>query len=296
MALPEQFDLSRYEPPPDRAKDLRYWLEMVKLRVIVRQMLDEARLAVGGGEPSSTPEPEDVPTKSSVDLGKDLRVLTSALLENPHPGSSMASGEATTDVRETARSALVQDWTTYDAVCESELLADEEFGPYREAARTVDGRSVPPKASDRQRAWELSSTPMWRARREVGQLFGHEVVVRVNLGGSVEHLLHDFESWLRKAKADLDMELNKRPLGNDDFAKWRRFKVFAYLDLKNWAEAHGQPTTHAWLGSALFPDDYDVDAAERVRKVVMPLARRIETQASAGTLGAQLPGSDLQDA
>ena len=54
--------------------------------------------------------------------------------------------------------------------------------------------------------------------------------------------------------------------------------ILPYLDLTLWAQAHGVEITQHAIGSALFPDEYDVNLAERIRKVTKPRALKVSTE------------------
>jgi hypothetical protein len=79
----------------------------------------------------------------------------------------------------------------------------------------------------------------------------------------------------------------KGKITKDDLANWHRYAVLPYFDLTNWAASQGAEISQPVLGRALFPDEYDVDLTERIRKVVSPYAQRIGNSAFSNALMMQ---------
>ncbi len=59
------------------------------------------------------------------------------------------------------------------------------------------------------------------------------------------------------------------------------------MDLSFWADINGYRLTNQVLGIALFPDEYNVGLADRIRKVVAPLALAASSPAYVEALQSQ---------
>jgi hypothetical protein len=73
------------------------------------------------------------------------------------------------------------------------------------------------------------------------------------------------------------MEVPKRAVSEADLHDWSQHRILPYLDLTFWAEVEGVALTQQLLGEVLFPREYGVNLAERIRKTVAPLARKVVT-------------------
>ncbi len=52
-------------------------------------------------------------------------------------------------------------------------------------------------------------------------------------------------------------------------------RILPFLDLALWQMMEGLTLPHHRVASALYPDEFDVDLTERVRKVTRPLAEQL---------------------
>jgi hypothetical protein len=111
--------------------------------------------------------------------------------------------------------------------------------------------------------------------------------VAVNLYASNEQLVEDFKQWLREARDTRQPGLSKR-FTTEDFSKWHRLRILAYLDLTFWAKVDGSKLTNQTLGIALFPNEYTVDLADRIRRTVRPCAEQLCCKAVIQALGRQV--------
>ncbi|MGT2471540.1 DUF6387 family protein [Paraburkholderia terrae] len=97
----------------------------------------------------------------------------------------------------------------------------------------------------------------------------------VDLSGPEEKLVDDFREWLKEVrKARGCVDLGKR-FTQADFDDWHRYKILAYIDLTTWARHQEFSITHQLMGVLLFPEEYSIALAERVRKTVAPLAQTL---------------------
>ncbi len=54
--------------------------------------------------------------------------------------------------------------------------------------------------------------------------------------------------------------------------KWIKYRVLAYLDLKLISDFEGRSITQNKLGRMIYPDEFDIDLTERIRRSVIPCA------------------------
>jgi hypothetical protein len=178
----------------------------------------------------------------------------------------------------------VRDESVFDALAGNYYFnpGETRMKKYADDFRTLDGPGAP---SEEGRA--LFDIPMWRALQESGINDDREVAVRVNLNASDEHLVADFKMWLAKIRKARKLTVQRQRVKASEFQDWARFRVLPYLDLQFWARTHGFQITHQVMGIALFPNEFEVALADRIRKVVVPLADRIVTEGFCTLLRAQ---------
>jgi hypothetical protein len=97
-------------------------------------------------------------------------------------------------------------------------------------------------------------------------------MLTVNLGATDEQLITDFGEWLKTHRSITNYKIREKRFTSKDFSKWISHKVLPYLDLSLIADAENKLLTQNLLGRMLFPDEYNVDLTERIRRSVKPLA------------------------
>ncbi|MQA57658.1 DUF6387 family protein [Pseudomonas piscis] len=106
--------------------------------------------------------------------------------------------------------------------------------------------------------------------------FCHGVPITVDLNSDDETLKLAFSVWLAGVRSDMN-ERFKKPISEDDFQKWHKYRILAAFDLYQLADITGTRFTNSQMANALFPpasvsiEDRDVDMGERIRKVTKPL-------------------------
>lgn len=178
----------------------------------------------------------------------------------------------------------VRDVSVFDALAGNYYFnpGETRMTKYAEAFRTLDGPGAPSEAGR-----ELFDIPMWRALHESGINDDREVAVKVNLNASDEHLVADFKTWLAETRKARGLTVQRQRVKTAELQDWARFRILPYLDLQFWARTHGFQITHQVMGLALFPNEFEVALADRIRKVVAPLADRIVTEEFCTLLRAQ---------
>ncbi len=120
--------------------------------------------------------------------------------------------------------------------------------------------------------------------------------LEVNIRASDEKILKDFKSWLQKSRIDMGGEFLKHEFSSLDFKDWYKSRLLPYWDLTKIAKHEDATIPFHILGAALFPDDYEVDLAERVRKVMKRKCQQIFSLAVVEVLKRQTASKLLEEA
>jgi hypothetical protein len=99
-----------------------------------------------------------------------------------------------------------------------------------------------------------------------------EARVSIDLSATDEQIKKDFNQWLAECREVTDIKTQKKLFRQADFDYWIEYRVIPYLDLVLVAKLAGKKITQNKLARLIFPDIYDVDIVERLRKVTKPLA------------------------
>ena len=145
---------------------------------------------------------------------------------------------------------------------------------------SVVGKDAPPTFLDEVvEIFKEAPSVKNQALENVGWLapeFCHGVPITIDLNSDDETLKLAFSIWLAGVRSDMN-ERFKRPISEDDFQKWHKYRLLAAFDLYQLADIIGVRFTNSQIANALFPpasvpiEDRDVDMGERVRKVTKPL-------------------------
>lgn len=133
---------------------------------------------------------------------------------------------------------------------------------------------------------------LWEKRqkliRKYKTLFAYEGsgAITINLSASDEQLQEDFSNWLAVQRS-AEATRRKTRITERDFDVWREAKVLQYFDLIVISEIHGDRIPNHVMGDLLFPDEVDVDVAERVRKVTKRKAEQVFCGETVDILHAQ---------
>ena len=121
----------------------------------------------------------------------------------------------------------------------------------------------------------------------------HGVLVDLNVPDWL--LIESFQAWLeakrrqrnvtaKKAKKKASL---KQAYSQADFANWSASRVLAYIDLKMLLGYFDTRLTKQKIGLLLFPDDFEINLADRVSKVVEPWASMLMEVSTINSLLAQ---------
>jgi len=113
-------------------------------------------------------------------------------------------------------------------------------------------------------------------------------MLMISLGATDEQLKKDFDKWLKNYRSHSKCTVRKKQFTEPKTKKWTNNKVLPYLDLTLIADFENKQLTQNQLGRLLFPDDYDVDLTERIRRTVKPLADFLLDEATFESLNIQV--------
>jgi hypothetical protein len=112
--------------------------------------------------------------------------------------------------------------------------------------------------------------------------------VVVNLSATDEQIKKDFAHWLTHYRQAINYQHKEKLFTQVDFNYWVEYGVIQYLDLVLIAKIEGKKITQNKLARLIFPDEFDVDIVERIRKVTKPTAEWLIKSEICNTLFTQL--------
>jgi hypothetical protein len=115
--------------------------------------------------------------------------------------------------------------------------------------------------------WDTLSPDEGILHRDV---LGPRVPLMVNLCMDDESLKTAFDFWLSTMRNELG-DKSKKEYSDDDFGKWREFKILQVFDLDLWKEISGASYTDAFVARQLWPETDPslghFDRTDRLRRV-----------------------------
>jgi len=112
-------------------------------------------------------------------------------------------------------------------------------------------------------------------------------VITVDLRASDEQLKQNFSAWLDNQRG-IDRDILKKSVEERDLADWVNSRVVPYFDLITISNIDRSSISNHQIGDLLFPNDIDVEIAERIRKVTRKKARKIFSKTTLGLLETAL--------
>ena len=89
---------------------------------------------------------------------------------------------------------------------------------------------------------------------------------------SDEQLIRDFKKFLCEYRNALNFDQINF---SAEIKKWNKHKLLPCLDLLIWSNIENVHITNKVLGTVLYPQEFDMDPTERVRKTVGPLVHKV---------------------
>ncbi len=96
--------------------------------------------------------------------------------------------------------------------------------------------------------------------------------VNINLNMPKSLILKQLSAEIDASREKYDIHYLTKPPSTFDFRRWHEMKVLAYHDLLLLAKINSVALTNEQIGTYLFPDEFNVGLADRVRKVIKPLS------------------------
>ncbi|SFM90971.1 DUF6387 family protein [Nitrosomonas communis] len=117
--------------------------------------------------------------------------------------------------------------------------------------------------------------------------------LEIDLYASDEQILKEFKNWLIDTRKSSN-NFMKYQFSTKDFEDWHDSKLLPYWDLTMIATIENATIPNHVIGEALFPNEYGVDLAERIRKSIKKKCQLIFSAAALNALRAQAASEELQ--
>ena len=264
--LPNDFSLAKYEATKDF--DLSLWVVNLEARALTAFLINYQRHNLGAGS--------KIGRRVQWFLENPICEISQTFQQDP----GLTKYIAHTSVLETDVSTHFARRLDFD---------DSRFSDYVDAWKFLEESGDAFQTLDERRRALLQSSV--REMYGAGGIdFDGDVSIEVNLHATDEKLISDFKNWLEAIRASTCVVVRKRNVTQSDFLDWNRFQILPYLDLMNWSKAHSVSLTQQAIGAALFPNEFNVQLAERIRKTIKPLAASICNEAFTDAIRLQAMG------
>jgi hypothetical protein len=136
---------------------------------------------------------------------------------------------------------------------------------------------------------ENSESPLlMRAVDEINEQPERIRNIKVDLGASNKEILTAFKTWLHTTR-DKDADISyKNNFNTVNYSQWSENCVLAFLDITIWSIIESVNIKNHVMGQFLFPNEYDVDLSEKIRKVTSPLALKLIKDETLVTMAYQI--------
>lgn len=131
------------------------------------------------------------------------------------------------------------------------------------------------------------TTPAWKiklqALGDTGRFF-----IGVDLGASDEFLVDQFKFWLKKTRAEANVQAIRCRFNENHFSNWHCDRLLPYLDLSFCCKAYKKKVTHEQIAELLFPNEEQRDSVARVRRTISVNALKLVSEEIVSALNTQL--------
>ncbi|GAB3288814.1 DUF6387 family protein [Parahaliea aestuarii] len=206
--------------------------------------------------------------------------------------------------------ALVQRWAM-QATCRPECIQEVELEQYKNAIHSFLANPLWPESINRvPRKWSYRGESYSSVREplaadiesrivDVKDLYaaalgGQSVMfpaslytplLEIDLGATDDQLKAEFSSWLERKRQGMDDAPSFMEFSDSMFRNWHKHRVLAFIDISLYALVCGESIPNHLIGKHLYPDEFNVDTGERVRKVVRPLAKQLLSDSNIAAMG-----------
>ncbi|MCB5196865.1 DUF6387 family protein [Deefgea salmonis] len=116
-----------------------------------------------------------------------------------------------------------------------------------------------------QQLYESTKRKQMESSRYLIEPYGDASFISIDQEASDGQLIQGFKDWLNEWRKTHIYKAPVKSFTDTDFAKWQRYQLLAYFDLSYWAKLEGKKITDDTLVSALFPNELDIGANDRVK-------------------------------
>jgi len=109
----------------------------------------------------------------------------------------------------------------------------------------------------------------------------------IDLAAPDKIIIEDFRRWIKSARETFSIQ-SRSYFTDAMLESWSRNRLLPFIDLTIWARENNTNISDAAMGNTLFPDEFDVDLPERIRKVVRPKAHWIMQKSVLTAIEAQV--------
>jgi len=114
------------------------------------------------------------------------------------------------------------------------------------------------------------------------------VMINVDLNAPDKLLVDEFKKWLHLTRDDLGIKPPKTSAyTQQDYDAWYSKKLIPYLLLYTWHQTLNIKVAFHEYGKILFPDEFNVDLSEKIRKTIHPQALDLLSTATIYSLEVQ---------
>jgi hypothetical protein len=112
--------------------------------------------------------------------------------------------------------------------------------------------------------------------------------VTVDLTATDEQITNDFKHWLTKYRQVIGHKSRETNFTDNDLREWVKYRVLPYFDLMLVLKLEGKSITQAQAARLIFPDEYDVDITERLRRTTKQKADNLFNHSAVVAMQVQL--------
>lgn len=201
----------------------------------------------------------------------------------------------------------LMDWHHPHAVNDIQILdvlgyaevVDTHYKKIKNDFESISGQEEPTPES--MEIYENATKSLYRTMLEdnLYQSSLKEAAALIDLRFSDEQIFSSFKKWLstkrdEAQKAGIAAHFKKK-FTQQDALDWSEKKILPYIDLMLLCKKFEVKLPYHIIGNVLFPDEYDVDLGERVRKVIKPLAEELFNHKTLEAILASIDPSDYPE-
>jgi hypothetical protein len=101
------------------------------------------------------------------------------------------------------------------------------------------------------------------------------LLASVDLAMPDEILIKQFAELIRESREKYGVEQLARYPSESDFRRWHEAMILAYFDLLLLGQINAITLTNEQIGTCIFPKEFNVSLADRIRKVTKPLSTAV---------------------